>query len=204
MFREKYKKDNEMINPSNDFLENLKVEMKKEEAKNHNYRFSNNKKILLTAATIALVVIGITTYNKIFNIQRNNIIQSAEVSDSSQMNESENGLFSNSKWYDQSLSNEEIYDIFIKRLSSPEDLKELSTSNSNEFTNSEVIKKSDVEKLVDLLENASLIEGEKYSEENPTYYMASFKNGDIIKFTIYNNRYFECNDFEGQYLIPEK
>lgn len=204
MFREKYKKDNEMINPSNDFLENLKVEMKKEEAKNHNYRFSNNKKILLTAATIALVVIGITTYNKIFNIQRNNIIQSAEVSDSSQMNESENGLFSNSKWYDQSLSNEEIYDIFIKRLSSPEDLKELSTSNSNEFTNSEVIEKSDVDKLVGLLENASLIEDENYSKENPMYYMASFKNGDIIKFTIYNNRYFECNEFEGKYLIPEK
>lgn len=204
MFREKYKKDNDIINPSNDFLENLKVEMKKEEVKNYKYRGNNNKKILLTAATIALVVISIAAYNKIFNIQRNNIIQSAEVSDSNQKNESENGLFSNSKWYDPTLSNKEVYDIFIKRLSSTEDLKELSVSNTNEFTNSEIMKKSDIEKLVDLIKNATLIEGEEHSKENPIYYMASFKNGDIIKFTIYNNRYVECNEFGGQYLIPEK
>lgn len=204
MFKEKYKKDNEMINPSDEFLERLKMKMEEEEKSEGKHKASYSKKILLTAASIALIFISITVYNKNFNTGTNNIIQSAEISDSSEKSENKNNIFSNSKWYDSSLSNEEVYHVFIERISSKEDLKELSVSSEKNFNDSKTMTKEEIEKLVELLDNGRLIGQEGYSKDNPKYYMASFKNGDVIKFTTYNDDYFECNEFKGVFLITKK
>lgn len=201
MFREKYKKDNEMVNPSDEFLEKLKMKMKEEESLKSRHKINRSKKILLTAASIALVFVSVAAYNKIFSSQESTIIQPTEISDNAGKNEGQSGLFSNSKWYDSSLSSEEIYHEFITRMSSQNDLNQLSVSNSNEFTEGDIMKEPEVTELVNLLKAGTLIKDESYSKENPKYYMANFKNGDVIKFTIYDNKYFECNEFEGKFLI---
>lgn len=208
LFKEQYKKDNEMINPSQEFLDQLKAEMKKEESSkgsNNNHKTHRNsagKKAFAAAAAIALIVIGAGSYNKIFDSHKNNIMQQTEIyEDSGKSNNGENQLFSNSSWYDSDMSSEEIYKTFANRISSEGDLKELSVSSTNDFTNSKPMDESSVNKLADSLKNAVLIKDESYSEEKPEYYMASFNNGDIIKFVIYDSRYFECSEFEGIFLI---
>lgn len=190
-----------MINPSNEFLEKLKIEMKQEQEFKSRHNVKKSRKIFLTAASIALIFIGITAYSRISDLQKNDITQKAEISDSSEKNTEQNGIFSNSKWYDSSLSSKEIYDKFISRISSKDDFDKLRVSNTNQFTDDDVMNESEVEELVDLLKDGTLIENGDYSKENPKYYMADFKNGDVIKFTIYNNEYFECNEFEGQFVI---
>lgn len=221
MFKEQYKKDNEMVNPSREFLDKLKTEMKKEErSKGSNRKHISHKnyagrKVFAAAAAIALIVIGAGSYNKIFDFHKNNIMQPAEISEDNGQNNNdknsgsignyseneENQLFSNSSWYDSNMTSEEIYKIFIKRISSEDDLKELTVSSTNDFTNGKVMDKSSVNKLADSLKSAALIKDDSYVEEKPEYYMAAFNNGDIIKFVIYDNRYFECSEFEGIFLI---
>ena len=201
MFREKYKNDNEMINPSDDFLGKLKTEMKKEEKLKITHIVGRNRKILMTASSIAFVFIGITAFSRISSIQKNDIVQKTEINYSEEKSQEQKGLFSNSKWYDSNLSAQEIYDKFIERISSQNDLEKLSTSSSNQFTDNDIMNESEVRDLAELLKGGTLIEDEDYSKENPEYYMADFKNGDVIKFTIYDNKYFECNEFKGHFVI---
>ena len=70
LFREKYKKDNEMINPSDEFLEKLKIEMKQEQEFKSRHNVKKSRKIFLTAASIALIFIGITACSRISDLQK--------------------------------------------------------------------------------------------------------------------------------------
>lgn len=245
MFKEKYKRDNEMINPSQEFLEKLKIEMKKEESlrkkeslgKEHGlskaetlekrHRHYSSRKMLAAAAAIALVIISAGSYNKFSNTNKNTIMYQTEISEkngstenSTNSSNSSNGgnsgnsnstedrrkvqdnqLFSNSSWYDSKMSSEEIYKTFLNRIISQDDLKELNVSSTNDFTSSKIMDRSSVNRLADLLKGGTLIKDESCSKENPKYYMASFNNGDIIKFVIYDGNYFECSEFEGIFSI---
>lgn len=229
LFKEEYKRDNEMINPSEEFLEKLKADMKKEEAKKERFILFDIRKMAVVAAVVAVSVIGADSYNKFYKEVKNNIIQQTEISDNSGSEEkngitekdgsagnsgsfdnngsdeksgsAQDDLFSNSSWYDSGMSSEEIYKTFVKRISSQDDLKQLSVSDTNDFTHARVMDKASVNRLAGSLKGGSLIKDGSDLKENPKYYMASFNNGDIIKFVIYDNRYFECSEFDGTYSL---
>lgn len=210
LFKDEYKKDNELIKPSKEFLDKLKMEMKKEEEKQKTYKLFNTRKIAAVAAILAVAIISAGSYNKMVNTEKNKVVNQAEISKehnkTNSNNKSDEGqqgnLFNNSSWYDSNMTSEEIFSVFVKRLSSKDDLKELSVSDTEDFTDSDPMDERAVNEVISLLKDGRKAEDDSSDlKKNPKYYMASFKNGDIIKFIIYDNKYFECKEFKGRFSV---
>lgn len=112
-------------------------------------------------------------------------------------------VFRNSRWYGESKSPINIYEIFISRLADQNDLTKLYKNNRNEFVETNLMSSGEIIELINEISKVQ-VSGEDINEINQNeYYMSEFANNDIIKFTIVNNQYLKIKGINYVYKLTK-
>ncbi len=205
-FKDSYKKDMEQITPDKDFVRNLSLKLKEaSEYPTIPAKSVRNKRTIfryryLAAAAVILLVFIAGTGAGIF-INRNNFSDNSDNIGQQGVTETivptGEPIFDTKKWYEDCETEQDICRLFIQRLSDTTDLTKLYKNNENVFDDSMQMNQEDIRELVKLIQNGRVdYEEETRMESRKTeYYMAVFKNGDVIKFSIYNNCILKLKEF---------
>ncbi len=195
-FKESYKRDNEKIVPDAEYRDNLekKIEMALSEESKRRKNISVTFKILSSCAAALVLVIAVTI--GVRNSQNNNQDSIINHAGAGKQTSSSATIFSQSSWYDSEMSYSQIYELFIRRMSDSSDLTYLYMNNNNTFDDENLFDNTETEKLIKEIYSASVTDKTEKELDNAVYYMAQFKNGDIIKFIIYDNTYVKIKNID--------
>lgn len=205
-FKDSYKKDMGQITPDKDFVRNLSLKLKEASDYSTIPAESDRKKRTifryrhLAAAAVILLVFIAGIGAGIF-LNRNNFSDNFHHIGQQGMRETivptGEPIFDTKKWYEDCETEQDICRLFIQRLSDTADLTKLYKSNENVFDDSMQMNPEEISELVKLIQNGTV----DYEEENhlenqkAEYYMAIFKNGDVIKFSMYNHCIIKLKEF---------
>lgn len=193
-FEDEYRKLEGNIKPSEDFrlrLENiLEIENKKQsEKKGKTKRY---KSVFISLA--ACVVIAVT----VFLISSAKPVETAKPETPGNMGNMNTPFdytksfnvqsIGSSEWFDKDNTPEQCVKFLAERIRDKSDLAYIKANNENTFADVADIDEKQINELADMLDTVTVtnIDIEKNEAE---YYMAVFGNGDIAKFTVYNNKY---------------
>ena len=198
-FKDGYRKYNEQITPDKAFLDSLAEDMSK--AKRSRISIKRTRAVMSVCAACLCLAVGATVIASGILSREGNIIVSGNEANASSAEESSEitGMFGASeKWYDSSMSSEEIYSAFIARLSDAQSLQKLYKSAASSFTDEDLIETSYAEELAKSIRTAEFC-AELPDGEAEVCYMAVFSDGEIIKFGIYDSGYVVIKGTEGCY-----
>lgn len=196
-FKEEYKKAYDNIVPDKEFIEQLSGKMKAEKQKNRKVPY----KVPAVVAGVAIVVLICLAAAHVLNSKpKPSKSVPVNVGNPLQTPSSETGTFAAQKWYNPDDEPEKILSDFFNRLADSKQLKALYQNTENNFTEELAVSGEDTDLLAETFHFAKVIsEKQQDGQGNTVYYMAQFYNGDIIKFVITDDKYFEFLDLEYIY-----
>lgn len=197
-FKDEYKEAFGSVVPDKAFLDELSDKMKKE--KNRRKRRLRNG-LAVAACLLVLVVLGL-----IFGSMTDIVPEDTEpvrihTGNTLRKPTEEPNLFGSTQWYQESDGAEKIFSDFVKRLGDSGELEQLYKNTENHFTDEQILPKSEARKLSEQMKTAEVVTKSVGEMGERFYYMAQFANGDIIKFSIYENGYFTFQDYGAVYRI---
>lgn len=211
-FKDNFEKDMEHIKPDAEFVRNLSEKMKQASAEQSKVsQFPEKKKKIQTykylisaAAVLILLVSGITAityFNGNGSSNKQKRLEQQGMTDS--LIPTGENIFNTEKWYTNCDTETEIYELFIKRITDDEDLIKIYESDESLFDESMLMNTEEIEHLIQKLEIGNVDDSGENGLENLTYkyYMAVFDNGDIIKFTVYENSYLKFNELKFKIIL---
>lgn len=215
MFKEEYQKEMNQIKPSPDFLKNLAAQMEQEaasiraeeEAKSKIVPISRKKNnaAWVSVAAAAVVCIGVAFAwqgNKGTTEDDNYMTQNAGVATDKEADSTE-GVFSGSAWYGDETDAEKIYAIMLENMENTSYLS-IMQADSNSFRTAHAMAAPQAEELVAKLAGGKIAKDvtvEDLSGMEAVYYLAELDDGMIITFTVYDETYFYCSEFEGIFSL---
>lgn len=205
-FKDSYKKDFEDIVPDDAFLSKLSASMEAAETDKKRSRI----RIVYTsvAAVFVLAISGalLSIYNPGLLFGNNGSSQpgvNMQAGNNSLGSFATNQIGEVNKWCSDDLSEQENYDFFVSRLSDSKDIKKLYSGTQQVFSDSDLVNTEEISSIGVKI-NTAKISGENAPSGSAQYYMAVFNNGDIIKFTIYNDKYVVVNDLSATFIISQR
>ncbi len=204
-FKDSYKKDNEKIVPDAAFLEKLANEMENAKAEQKRNKMKKIRYISSAAACLLVVVGGILIYSN----SNNNVPMTDDSQGGSSFtikagkndnNSKGNNIFKDNTWYDEDMSEVQIYSEFISKISNNDDLNKLYQSDAETFEDNDLVDEKEISELISRIKNADMFEN-KAELEKPVNYMAVLNSGDVIKFSIYDDSYVKINGVEAVFKI---
>lgn len=217
MFKEEYRKEMQKIIPDSSFLQNLAVKME-QETKNsprekiniHDKGKKSGHKVLIwsTTAAAAVICIGIGIWWKGRNgfVDTNDNIMKQNAGGMLEQTETSEGIFNGSSWYGNETKPERIFEILVEKMTEDHRLV-LSSSKGKNFQNAIEL---DTEKSTEMIKRLSegqfignLKDTEELLTESPTYYLAEFQDGTVVKFAVYGEKYFFCSEIDGVFVLNE-
>lgn len=215
MFKEEYRKEMQKITPDSSFLQGLASEMEREERnlreKDHIKRNrKSGKKVLAwsAAAAAALICIGISILWRKTNAlaPANENLMKQNAGGILEQTENKEGIFNGSSWYGNETEPEEIYKILMEKMTEDPEMK-LTVSDEENFQHAEQLSSEKTAEMAQMLAEGHLWEnGEEakdLSTENPVYYLAEFQDKTVVKFVVYDDRYFYCREIDGIFILNE-
>lgn len=200
-FKDEYKEAFDSVVPDKAFLDELSEKMKKEERRKRK-RVRNG--LVAAASLLVLAVLGLILSHMADIVPEDTEPVRIHTGNTLRKPTEEPNLFGSSKWYKESDGADKIISDFAKRLGSGEELEVLYQNTENYFTDDQILPESETRELSEQMETAEVVTEPAGEMGSQLYYMAQFKNGDIIKFSIYENGYFTFQDYEAIYRISSK
>jgi len=205
-FKDEYKKAVDTIVPDEQFIEKLSEKMKQEQGEPKHIRRKANWKPLVAAACLCVVVLAGVTVSWINGKNKgkpesmsvsigNTTEKPTEVPTTGEKDNNQN-LFAGTQWYQEGDSAENILKDFVGRLLDSSQVETVYKNTENTFAEDMSISEAEVRALAEKIEVGSLLEENPADIGNNEYYMAEFKNGDIIKFILTDTGYFKFQDLE--------
>lgn len=197
-FKDSYKNDMDNISPDREFIRNLNTRLQKvSEQPQKKVRFSY-RGIALAAALLIVFTIGsglVIRYSGRNSDGSHNMNQQGNTESSVFVGDT---IFNKQKWYENCETEQDIYNLFIHRISDKNDLVKIYKNDEEKFEDSMLMSGEDIDILINMLQSGRIDdEGEVNSETiNAEYYMAVFDNGDIIKFSLYENNILKLKEFD--------
>lgn len=209
-FKDSFEKDMEHIKPDVDFVRDLSEKMKKASAEQSKVsQFSEKKKqtykyLISAAAVLILLVSGITAityFNGNGSSNKQKPLEQQGMTDA--LTPTGENIFNTEKWYTNCDTETEIYGLFVKRITDDEDLTKIYESDESVFDESMLMNTEEIQTLIQKLENGNVDDSKEHGLENlaSIHYMAVFQNGDIIKFTVYENSYLKFNELKFEIFL---
>lgn len=209
MFKEEYQKQMNQIKPNEDFLKDLAKKMEaegsQEQARIYPISRKKNTAAWVTVAAAAVICIGVGfawqgTGRE--NADANQLTQNAGTV-TGQEQTGDEGVFTGQSWYGDETDAEKIYDILLNKMQNSKRLV-IMESDSDSFTTAHEVSKPREAELVQMLLGGTLdanITSADLADKAVIYYLAEFDDGTVIKFAIYDETYFYCNEFEGIFTL---
>lgn len=206
-FKNRYKNDIEKIVPDDTFLSKLSSEMENARAEKKRSKIRIAYSSVAAVLVLAVFGVGFRFYNSSLspktdssknNNSNGNIIINAGKDSSDNL--ATNQFGETDKWCDDSLSVQENLNIFISKLSNPNDIKKLYSSSEEVFTDSDLMVPEQIRNISEKIKTATIYE-ETIPDNSPQYYMAVLNDGNIVKFTIFDHKYITVNDLESTFAI---
>lgn len=197
-FKDEYKEAFDSVVPDKAFLDKLSEKMENEKNRKRGWK---KQGIIAAACILLLVLIGLAV-----RYAANISPDGAEpvrinTGNSLRTPTEEPNLFETPKWYDEADGAEKIYLDFVTRLSDDGELELLYRNTENNFTDDMVLTQAAAHELAEQLGEAEVVTEPVEKMGSCLCYMAQFKNGDIIKFNLYENGYFVFQDYEAVYQL---
>ncbi len=207
-FKSKYKEYNESIVPDGKFINELADKM-------DCARTSQNKKITINKYVIYTAALFIIAGGLFFTLDRNNYLSEDMpiYEESSESNRfelkggnvtedkgiTEKNYFSDNNWYNENTETADLPKVLASRLYDNTDMDKLYVSEEEVFDDM-IASEEEIKELSSLV-NLAEVADESEEPVSPVYYMAVFKNGDIVKFTVWNNCFITINGVNALYII---
>lgn len=206
MFKNRYKVANEKIKPDAEFLSSLEKAME-------NQRRTSKKAIFIrisgyavsAVACGAMIFLGISVFSGEHKVVTSDSYDTLSSSSQSELHQHGNnaynppvnqGVFADSELYSTETDDPEKLALLAERMNS-EELKYAYSNNVDRFDESNIMDSDALESLVSLLSAGGTETDDSPSGNAQTvYYMAVFTNGDIVKFSISDSRFFICKYFD--------
>lgn len=209
MFKEEYQKQMNQVKPNEDFLKELAKKMEAETEKEPVPIYPISRKrtrvawATVAAAAVICIGVGLAWQGKATApVDENYMTQNAGAVTEQDAIE-QDGAFAGSSWYGEETDAVKIYDILMNKMQTSKRLV-IMESDSQTFTTAHEISAPKEEELVHKLMGGTLdtgIKSEDLSDKAVTYYLAEFDDGTVVKFAIYDETYFYCNEFEGIFTL---
>ena len=209
MFKEEYQKQMNQIKPNEDFLKDLAKKMEAEglQEQPNIYHISRKRNttawVTVAAAAVICIGIGFAWQGKTTDSPDENYMTQNAGAVTEQEQSGQDGVFTGSSWYGDETDAEQIYAILLDKMQTSERLV-IMESDTNTFTTAHEVSAPKEAELIQKLMSATLTDGmtsDDLETETAVYYMAEFDDGTIVKFAIYNDMYFYCNEVEGIFTL---
>ena len=211
-FKNEYKKAVDTIVPDEKFLANLSEKMKQEQEGQVYSRRKTYWKPLVAAACLCVVVLAGMAVGKLYwgnpdeaesmPVAIGNTAAPTNVPETDEKNKNQN-LFVEEQWYQEGDSAEKILNDFVGRLQDGSQVEAVYKNVENTFTEDMTLSAVEVSTLAEQIAMGSVQEKEPEDMGKKEYYMAEFKNGDIIKFVLSDTGYFMFQDLQHIYLCKK-
>lgn len=194
-FRDEYKESYDSIVPDQAFLDRLSRKMKQEEQKRH-----RNRKPLVAAACLCfLVLAGVIVWNVTYGLPKASQPVPVNTGTTLKNPTAEPNLFDTSGWYHEGDSAEKIFTDFVGRLKDASLVDAVYKNSENVFTDDMILSSDEIRSLAEMIGQAEEVQEKPDDIGEKEYYMAEFKNGDIIKFVLTDQGYFSFLDLDAVY-----
>lgn len=197
-FKDEYKRSYDNIVPAKEFLEQLSEKMEEEKQKKRHAYF---KPLAVAASVVLILAAGLGTFHILKGDSQPSEPIHVNTGNTLQTPSSEIGTFATPKWYDVDDKPEKIMIDFSKRLGDRKQLKKLYQNTENNFTDEMPVSGEEIDQLSQRMQSAKMISEELPESENKVYYMAEFRDGDIIKFVVTDDIYFAFLDLGYVYQL---
>lgn len=193
-FKDRYQMEENQIHPDPAFLDQLALEMKREQVKVRRRKrmMASTGAVAAAAAVCVIVLHGSGALQSQENGQE--IIQKADVVETKNTNHS----LDMDKWQDVPTSEDEGFEEF-KELLNDSEIETLYCSTEAEWGDDDILTKEEADVLADALKGAEPTE--ESASGDCLYYMAVFDNGKIVKFEIYDGNYLKLKDAQAVYAF---
>ncbi len=194
-FKDEYKESYDSIVPDQTFLDRLSRKMKQEEQKKH-----KSRKPLVAAACLCLLVLaGVMVWNAIYGLPKTSEPVSVNTGTSVKDPTAKPNLFDTSRWYHEGDSADKIFTDFVGRLRDAGLVEAVYKNSENLFTDDMILSSKEIQSLAEMIKEAEEVSDKPDDMGEMEYYMAEFKNGDIIKFVLTDRGYFSFLDLDAVY-----
>lgn len=209
MFKEEYQKQMNQMKPNEDFLKDLAKKMEAEGAREQAniYPISRKKNatawVTVAAAAVICIGIGFAWQGKTTDSRDENYMTQNAGAVTEQEQSGQDGVFTGSSWYGDETNAEKIYGILMDKMQTSKRLV-IMKSDSNTFETAHEVSAPEEEEMVHKLMGATFTDDMSFGDlktETAVYYMVEFDDGTVVKFAIYNDAYFYCNEFEGIFTL---
>lgn len=194
-FKEEYKESFDSIVPDPTFLDELSRKMKQEEQKRHR----NLKPLVVAACLCILVLAGAGIWRGFYKFPESSEPVSVNTGTTVKNPTAEPNLFDSSGWYQEGDSPDQIFADFIGRLKDDSLVENVYKNTQNVFTDDMVLSSTEIHSLAERIGQAEEVAEKPDDSGDKVYYMAEFKNGDIIKFVLTDREYFSFLDLDAVY-----
>lgn len=197
-FKDQYKNDYDKIKADDKFKADLVAKLSEEQGKKSKkniYVFSGT----IAAAALLAIVIGVGIGNK--NVRQNTSKgnEGSTMDIMVEQNESSSAVDVNyDNWYKDAKTDEEIYQVFSKLIKDGK-LEKLYCSTEEKFSSKDIMDSKGAENLASKLADAKICDEEM--SDNVLNYMAVFEDGEIVKFSISDEKYVILKDIEVVFQI---
>lgn len=200
-FRDSYKNDVSKIVPDAQYKNDLLKKLEKAEKNESERKRKLNITVKVCSSCAAMLAIAVSV-SLAFKNPENKSSNLTEHGYHQTDSQSSTGLFTQPCWYDSSMSDKQIYELFIRRLSDSSDLTDLYMNNTNSFTDDNLLDQSSINSLCKKISHASVTDKstDDITDTDGVYYMAQFKNSDIIKFVIYDDCYVLIKNVDAVFI----
>lgn len=185
-FREKYKGDNELIKPDENYLKQLTKQMKAEEKK----QGGNRRRTWVSAAAVAAVILlaGLLGYQ---------MLLSGDKLSPDETVPNLAGVASGSAVHDFSASgDEERYEQLVLDMES--ELSSLEKSRSEDFAEAEAVPEAEAEDLLEKMKRMTYRDRTKQSSGETSFYRIHDSEGGSVIFTLENDRIVRLLESDGE------
>ena len=209
MFKEEYQKQMNQVKPNEDFLKDLAKKMEAEGSQEQTkiYPISRKKNaaawVSVAAAAVICIGIGFAWQGRTIDSRDENYMTQNAGAVTEQEQSGQDGVFTGSSWYGDETNAEKIYNILMEKMQNSKRLV-IMKSDSNTFATAHEVSAPEEEEMVQKLMGATFADDMSLGDlkgENAVYYMVEFDDGTVVKFAIYNEAYFYCNEFEGIFTL---
>ncbi len=203
MFKEEYQKEMNQIKPNEAFLNDLAKKMEAETAYPISRKRNTTAWVTVAAAAVICIGIGFAWQGRtVDSVDENYMTQNAGAV-TEQDTAGQEGVFTGSSWYGEETDAVKIYDILLDKMQTSKRLV-IMESDSHTFTTAHEISGPKEDELVQKLMGGTItdaVTSDDLTDKTAIYYLAEFDDGTVVKFAIYDETYFYCNEFEGIFTL---
>ncbi|MCI8670331.1 MAG: hypothetical protein HFI34_12580 [Lachnospiraceae bacterium] len=198
-FKDSYKNDMDKIGPDREFIRNLNTSLQAVSGRpQKTVKFFRHG---IVSAVVLLMIFTVGSGLALWYSGRKsgggapNLDQQGNMESSVSVGET---VFDKQKWFENCDTEQDIYNLFIRRISDENDLVKIYKNNEEKFDNSMLMGQKEIDSLTYMLQRGRIGDERGVNTENikAEYYMAVFENGDIIKFSIYESNALKLKEFD--------